>query len=956
MKTKKISFTKSLLLSLPFLFFGCIHSDNTAPIFTNVDSVQVSENQTAAITLSAIDTNARTITYSIAGKDATSFVVDTTSGVVTFKVAPDYEQKKLYTFIAMANNGTSISYQTITINIKDLFNPFQIAKISAKVPKASSFFGGSISMSGNYIVIGASKEDTDAINAGVVHLFKKDINNDINEIATIKIDSGSSGDNFGSSVSIDGEYIIIGASGESSSGYDKGSAYLYKISSDDKVSKIAKLSASDAEDWDGFGRSVSINAKSIVIGTEEADSAYLFKIAPDDSVTQTAIIIGDDTQDYDRFGYSTAIYKNKILIGAKDSSRGSGSVYLFEITPDNNISQISKIDAIESRGNFGNSVAIDEEYIVVGAERENSTDSAEGAAYIFKIAADNNISKIAKLKADNPTSGDYFGASVSINDKVIVIGQKANEQNSTNINSAYLFKIDSNDSVSKMAKLGANDDYDCKSFGYFVAIDKNYILISAPLNNIDSNIDAKNIYSAGNIYIFDTEPLEKIYIYSEPIKISLISEGAPYKYNFNAASPVGNITYSLSGADSENFVLNENNLSTTTLFDFESPVDSGADNNYSISVTLDDGSNAKEIFDLSFEVADKHYIDLAKLKEDGDFGESISLDKNYLVAGDWSKNIAYLYKILPDATVSKLATFQSEDNVSYGDSFGSSVSISGDYIIVGARGKSDIQHWMGAAYLFKINQDETVSQIARLAPDDSANGNQFGSSVSIDGEYIAIGAREKDLTEIGEGKVYLFKIYSDSNITQVASATASDASKYAHFGDYLTIDGNYIAIGSSKSDYLYKIDANETLLETTILQAVGGKSIDISANYITIGNDNNVSLFKIASNETVSKIATLTAKDGSESSECFGCSLSIDKDIIVIGANATDTKGTNAGSIYIFKIVSDQNITQLDEINAYDTSSAYYFGNKVSISGDNIAVQAGGNKSVYLFRKDLNQP
>jgi len=93
--------------------------DDTAPVFTSSASVSVAENQTSAITLVATDTN--TITYSVSGADSASFDVDSATGVVTFKTAPDYETKTSYLFTATATDSEGNSAtQSVTITITDV--------------------------------------------------------------------------------------------------------------------------------------------------------------------------------------------------------------------------------------------------------------------------------------------------------------------------------------------------------------------------------------------------------------------------------------------------------------------------------------------------------------------------------------------------------------------------------------------------------------------------------------------------------------------------------------------------------------------------------------------------------------------------------------------------------------------------------------------------------------------
>jgi len=91
--------------------------DTAPPVFTSASTVEVLENQTEAITLKATDA----ISYAISGGDSASFDINSTSGVVTFKVAPDYETKNSYSFTASATDeNENTAEQNVTINIKDV--------------------------------------------------------------------------------------------------------------------------------------------------------------------------------------------------------------------------------------------------------------------------------------------------------------------------------------------------------------------------------------------------------------------------------------------------------------------------------------------------------------------------------------------------------------------------------------------------------------------------------------------------------------------------------------------------------------------------------------------------------------------------------------------------------------------------------------------------------------------
>ena len=111
------------------------------------------------------------------------------------------------------------------------------------------------------------------------------------------------------------------------------------------------------------------------------------------------------------------------------------------------------------------------------------------------------------------------------------------------------------------------------------------------------------------------------------------------------------------------------------------------------------------------------------------------------------------------------------------DNFGLSTAISGDTVVVGARGDDDDVTGVnsGSAYVF-VRSGTTWTQEAKLTPSDAAAGDAFGVSVAISGDTVVVGAHGDD-DDVGgpdSGSVYVFT-RSGLTWTQEAKLTASDA-------------------------------------------------------------------------------------------------------------------------------------------------------------------------------------
>ncbi|MDD3666524.1 MAG: FG-GAP repeat protein, partial [Bacteroidales bacterium] len=176
----------------------------------------------------------------------------------------------------------------------------QIIKACASDREADDWFGVSVSISGDYAIVGAYLEDHDASGgayasgAGSAYIFKNTAGT-WTQVQKIVTSDREAGDEFGCSVSISGDYAIVGAVGEDhdtiGGAYTDGagSAYIFKNTAG-AWQQVQKIVASDREAEDFFGTSVSISGDYAIVGADDEDhdasggafalkagSAYIFK-------------------------------------------------------------------------------------------------------------------------------------------------------------------------------------------------------------------------------------------------------------------------------------------------------------------------------------------------------------------------------------------------------------------------------------------------------------------------------------------------------------------------------------------------------------------------------------------------------------------------------------------------------------------------------------------------------
>ena len=182
--------------------------------------------------------------------------------------------------------------------------------------------------------------------------------------------------------------------------------------------------------------------------------------------------------------------------------------------------------------------------------------------------------------------------------------------------------------------------------------------------------------------------------------------------------------------------------------------------------------------------------------------------------------------------------------------------------------------------LRRLTQTTSVEyqQRARLTAHDGASGDSFAQSVSIDGDTMVIGAYRDDDDGDSSGSAYVYTRDTAgdpaSNWTQVAKLTAGDGAASDQFGSSVSIDGDTVLIGAR-----YDNDP--------VKRSNSGSAYVFTRD--TAGD--------LASNWT--QVDKLTAGDGA-ASDYFGSSVSIDGDMMVIGAYGDDDEGSSSGSAYVF--------------------------------------------------------
>ena len=344
------------------------------------------------------------------------------------------------------DNGTDSG--SVYIFKRDGENWTQQTKITASDNNAGDWFGWTASIHGEYAIIGAYHDDANGMESGKAYIFKRN-GTSWTEQTRLFAPDGFMLQRFGISVSINGDYAIVGAQGDNSF---TGAAYIFLRDIDGFWTPGPKLTASDGASQDWFGNSVSISGDYVILGAPgnnekafDAGAAYIFKRTDMYTWTELTKLTATDAATGDKFGRSVWISGDYCLIGAiynDANGTGSGSAYMFKRNPNTDTwSQQAKLTASDGAqsDHFGYSVSIDDNYAIVGAIASDANATDSGSAYIFKRNGTNWMEHI-KLSAPDGQVNDWFGISVCISGEYVIAGANGNDDNGAQSGSAYMFK------------------------------------------------------------------------------------------------------------------------------------------------------------------------------------------------------------------------------------------------------------------------------------------------------------------------------------------------------------------------------------------------------------------------------------------------------------------------------------------------------------------------------------
>jgi hypothetical protein len=385
----------------------------------------------------------------------------------------------------------------------------------------------------------------------------------------------------------------------------------------------------------------------------------------------------------------------------------------------------------------------------------------------YPLTVDPTWSQQAELTASDPGNLNAFGGSVSVSGTTAVIGAFEHTVAGGNFQTgaAYVFE-QSGSTWTQKAELSASDGATYDQFGASVSVSGTTVVIGAPMHAVGGNSHAGAVYvfvQSGSTWIQQAE---------------LTASDGSVDNTFGASVSVSGTT-AVIGALGHTFGSN-NYAGAAYVFE-----QSGSTWTQQAELTASDGA-AGDNFGTSVSVSGTTAVIGAP---------------SHAVGANSNAGAAYVFE-QSGSTWTQQAELTAGDGAS-GDNFANSVSVSGTTAVIGAPNHTVGSNvTAGAAYVFEQSGSTWIQQ-AKLTASDGAGGDNFGNSVSVSGTTAVIGAHNHTVgSNYGAGAAYLFE-QSGSTWIQQAELTAKDGTEYVWFGTSVSVSGSMVLIGASGHDAAY---------------------------------------------------------------------------------------------------------------------------------------------------------
>lgn len=640
------------------------------------------------------------------------------------------------------------------------------------------------------------------------------------------------------------------------------------------------------------------------------------------------------------FGRAVAASGSYAVIGAPyDDVRGddAGVVKIFNAGSGELLHLIVNPEP-QATQRFGRSVAIDGNYVVVGATYYGASSpisTGRGTAYVYDLAGPFPTVPIATLRSPSSLTRDAFGAALAISGNRIVVSSPGI------LEAGFVCVYDlatPTPTVPRLTFQNPNEISDT-TFGVAVAISDRRLVITTLTSFGNSR--------QGRGYVYDLEGANP----NEPL-LSLLD---PSPEDFDAFGTCATISGEMVaiGASSPDF----------TIFP----------------------PGQVYLFNLSGSTPTVPALTISNPDSEPGFASSVSMVGSRLVVGAMpigGGGNVYVYEVNSPNPGTPRNILNPPVPTSTAN-YGISVAVTGDQVIVGAPGTMVQNASIGAVFSYNVSSGGTPASVVTLSHPSPASGDSFGSRIALTNDYLVVGAPGAENGAINDetGKVYVYSRSSGPTASLLFTIQEPTQFVLSGFGSSLAISGNLLAVGlgSGGNVYVYDLQGeNPTVPKVTIpypaAQTPGrfGKSLAISGARLLVGSpkdsqtDGRAYLYDLSSSTPTVPVHVLINPDA-DSVNAFGEAVAISGSSVVVGAPEDHDIEPLPGKLYLFNSDGETPTVPTEVLNNPNPATTLHFGRVLAVSGNRLVTSSqsdpwagndpfGGLREGHVYAYDLSSP
>ncbi|MEZ5979588.1 MAG: PA14 domain-containing protein [Planctomycetota bacterium] len=322
---------------------------------------------------------------------------DATSSESYYGVAVDLDGDRLVAGALGTSVGGALQSGAVFVHERDANgNWVESALLAASDPTPYDWFGYSVALDGDRLVVGVPYDDDGGIGAGTARVFERDTAGDWIETARLVATAPQPNAHLGRSVDLDGDVCVVGAPNESLHGPESGAAHVFERQSDGTWVETAVLVPIGSLALDRFGSSVAVRGSTIAIGgpgayggVPDAGAVATFERDDENAWVEDALVLPVAASVGSGFGSTVALANDRLVVGARSAEFASvvvGTVTVYQPSP-SGWSPIVELHGTDLDGGYGTAVDADGERIVVGHSPPSVASPSIGSASAVRVVA-----------------------------------------------------------------------------------------------------------------------------------------------------------------------------------------------------------------------------------------------------------------------------------------------------------------------------------------------------------------------------------------------------------------------------------------------------------------------------------------------------------------------------------------------------------------------------------------